>query len=600
MHSKDGGMTQSYRSHTCGELTSDRVGEEVSLAGWVTKKRDLGGLNFIDLRDKYGITQLAFDQFGGDQGIIKEISLETVIRVEGTVSMRPDEAQNKRMKTGEVEVKVAKIEILSRAQTPPFLPFGAIDSTEDLKLKYRYLDMRTQRLQGLMQLRSNVGRKIREELYQKDFVEIETPVLYKSTPEGARDFIVPSRVHPAKVYALPQSPQTLKQLLMIGSTDRYFQICKCFRDEDLRADRQPEFSQLDLEVSFVNASDIKALVESLLARVFEIPGLELPMISYQEVMDLYGSDKPDTRFGLKQIDVTDCFKDSAFKTFAGVEADNGLIKAMFVSGEHKFFSRKETDQWASLVKPFGGKGVAFFKLQEGKRSAGISKFIDDNQLNQFEQRMQKVGESTGDGTWLFFADPVHQVAHDCADVVRRHLGRELNLIQEGYHFLWVYDFPLLEYDAEDGRFYAKHHPFTSPKREDRDIFFGDNHEALTNCRAEAYDVVCNGHELGGGSIRIHEPEMQRRMFEILNFTPEEIQKQFGFFVEALSYGTPPHGGLAFGLDRMVMLLAKNENIRDVIAFPKTNTATDLMAQSPSTPSEEQTRELHFEWLRSER
>lgn len=588
-------MKQSYRTHHCGELRANLIGEKASLAGWVNKKRDLGGLHFIDIRDKYGLTQLSFEKFSGDIDILKECSLESVIRVEGQISARPESAKNTDMPTGEVELQVESIEVLSRAKTPPFLPFGQIDSTEDLKLKYRYLDLRTQRLQSMLSLRSETGRNIREVLYAENFTEVETPVLYKSTPEGARDFVVPSRVHAGKVYALPQSPQTLKQLLMVGGTDKYFQICKCFRDEDLRADRQPEFTQLDIEASFVNASDIKALIEKVVAKVFKRPGINFPIMTYQKAMELYGCDKPDIRFGLKQIDVTDLFKESSFKTFASVSKAGGLIKALFVPASLKVFSRKETDAWVKIVKPYGGKGVAFFKDLGGELSAGISKFIAKEDLSSLKEGLEKVGEAATDGTWLFFADTNPDITHACADAVRRHLGRELDLMEPGHHFLWVTDFPLLEYDSEDGRFYAKHHPFTSPKDEDLEIFLKGDPEALKNCRAEAYDLVCNGYELGGGSIRIHDSSVQEKMFEILGFTPADCQRQFGFFIEALSYGTPPHGGVALGLDRMVMLLAHNDNIRDVIAFPKTNTATDLMSSSPSRPSTDQTDELHFSW-----
>ena len=435
-------------------------------------------------------------------------------------------------------------------------------------------------------------KKFREVLYSENFTEVETPILYKTTPEGARDYIVPSRVHPGKVYALPQSPQTLKQLLMISNLDKYFQICKCFRDEDLRADRQPEFSQVDIEVSFANQDYVKNLVTKLVQNVFDLPdNFELPTMSYKEAMDKYGTDKPDARFGLEQFDVTNLFPKSEFKVFSSVAEANGLIKTMFVPASNGEFSRKDMDGLTDVVKPHGGKGVAWFKVQDGAVSGGISKFIDEAILAS----LQKIVGSSDNGTFMFFADPKASVAHACADVTRRFLGNKLDLIdRSAYKFLWVNDFPLLEYDDETKRFYACHHPFTMPSESEMDNFMSGDPEKLKNMTADAYDIVCNGYEMGGGSRRIYDNEVQKQMFKVLGMGEEEVNEKFGFFVEALKYGTPPHAGVAFGLDRTVMLVVGTDNIRDVIAFPKTNTATDLMSNCPSEASIEQYNELKIQ------
>jgi aspartyl-tRNA synthetase len=582
------------RSHTCGELNAEHVGQSVTLCGWVNKNRDLGGLHFIDLRDKHGLTQLGFTNFTQDLSILKDCQLESVIKVTGKVMKRPDEAVNKNMATGEVELAVETLEILSGCDVNsiPFLPHGAIEATEDNKLKYRYLDLRTNKLQNLLKLRSDVTLKVRQTMMEEGFVEVETPILYKSTPEGARDYIVPSRVHPGHVYALPQSPQTLKQLLMIGGTDKYFQICKCFRDEDLRADRQPEFTQIDIEASFATEEYIKNIVTNMLRRLFDLgEDFEVPVMSYADAMRDYGCDKPDVRFGLKQHVVSELFHGTEFGVFANAIKSGGMIKTMFVPASMGTFSRKILDGFVDVVKPHGGKGVAFFKVEDKNASGGISKFITDDILT----KLSALESDSANGTWLFFADE-ESIVHSSADALRRHLGKELNLVKEGeYKFLWVNDFPLFEY--ADGRYYAMHHPFTMVKQDQLDDFFtgdlNDPKSKLGALCAQAYDIVCNGYEIGGGSIRIHNQEVQSRMFEILGMSEEEVKKQFGFFVEALKYGTPPHGGLAFGLDRMIMILAGTDNIRDVIAFPKTTTASDLMSNAPSQPAVEQTDELHF-------
>ncbi|ATH08762.1 aspartate--tRNA ligase [Halobacteriovorax marinus] len=585
------------RTHNCGELREEHVGQTVTLCGWVNKYRDLGALHFIDIRDKYGLTQLGFEAFTGDLAILKDCALESVIKVTGEVAKRPEAAQNKKMDTGLVEVQVKEIEVLSRNDIDniPFLPFGQIEATEDLKLKYRYLELRTKKLQDILALRSKATNTVRRILQEQKFIEVETPILYKSTPEGARDYVVPSRVHPGKVYALPQSPQTLKQLLMIGSTDKYFQICRCFRDEDLRADRQPEFTQIDMEISFATPEYIKNLVEKILGELFDLEdGFTLPMMSYNEALARFGSDKPDLRFGLEHRIVTNIFKDSDFSVFSSVAGANGLIKAIFVPEAMGSFSRKDTDALTEVVKPHGGKGVAFFKVSGEERTGGISKFITD----EIYQALVATGEESGNGTWLFCADADHDTTHGCADALRRHLGKKLDIIEDGYKFLWVYDFPLLEWNPDDKRYIARHHPFTMINVDQKDTFIAadpKDSESLKDMPAQAYDVVCNGYELGGGSIRIHEQPIQKKMFEVLGMGEEEIQSQFGFFVEALKYGVPPHGGLAFGLDRIIMLLAKTDSIRDVIAFPKTTSASDLMSKAPSVPAQAQLDELHFNW-----
>lgn len=586
------------RTHHCGELRESDIGKTVTLCGWLNKYRNLGSLHFIDVRDKYGVTQLGFEQYKGDIHELRKFSLESVILAKGKVMARPDSAKNANMPTGIIEIQVEEIRLLSHAEEVPFLPHGMVQATEDLRLRYRYLDLRSKKLQDMITLRSQTTRKAREALYALGFNEVETPILYKTTPEGARDYIVPSRVHPGKVYALPQSPQTLKQLLMIANTDKYFQICRCFRDEDLRADRQPEFTQVDIEVSFPTLEYMKNLATHVVKHVFELPAdFQMQSISYDEVMRDYGSDKPDVRFALKQMTVTDLFKNSSFATFSEVaNAKYGMVKAMFISTKMGTLARKDIDGLVEVVKPYGGKGVAWFKVENGQVSGGISKFIDPNLLNAlYERSVEK-----GDGLWFFSADKNFNVAHDCADALRRHFGKTFNLIDhEKYAFLWVYDFPLFDYDQDANTLGAKHHPFTRPKDEDVELYFSNDKSKIANVKAYAYDIVCNGYEIGGGSMRIFDNKQQSRMFELLGFTPEEAQHQFGFFIEALKYGTPPHAGMAFGMDRLIMLLAKTDSIRDVIAFPKTASATDLMASSPSRPNSAQVKELGFTWLQED-
>ncbi|MCK5882293.1 MAG: aspartate--tRNA ligase [Bacteriovoracaceae bacterium] len=589
--------------HNCGELREENSGTEVVLCGWVNKSRDLGGIHFIDIRDKYGVTQLNFEDFKGDLSILKDCSLESVIRAKGLVRVRPDSAQNRKMETGMVELLVSEIEVMSQSDKDniPFLPYGQVGASDDLKLKYRYLDLRTKKLQDMLKLRSQTTFKVRNVLMNEDFVEVETPMLYKSTPEGARDYIVPSRVHPSQVYALPQSPQTLKQLLMIGGTDKYFQICKCFRDEDLRSDRQPEFTQIDMEISFATPEYIKNLIEKLLAEIFGLKdGLSIPVMGFDEAMDIYGCDKPDARFELKHMKAAELFKSSEFKVFSGPANSGGLVKAIFLPESMGTMARKDIDALVEVVRPYGGKGVAWFKTQDGKRTGGVSKFITD----EIYSGLDSMSPEKGNGLWMFFADMNHEVAHASADAVRRFLGNKFELHCKENVFLWINDFPLFEWSEEAGRFAARHHPFTQPKACDLEKFLngapGDKNGSLSECKADAYDVVCNGYELGGGSIRIYDNKIQSHMFKCLNMTDEEIDSQFGFFINALKFGVPPHGGLAFGLDRIMMILMKTEFIKDVIAFPKTNSATDMMAGSPSRPAAAQLEELHFNWNQKEK
>jgi aspartyl-tRNA synthetase len=591
-------LAGSMRTHHCGELRESDIGKKVVLCGWMNKYRNLGSLHFIDLRDKYGVTQLGFEQYKGDIEGLRKFSLESVLEVKGTVIARPESAKNTNMDTGLVEVQVDEIKLLSYAEEVPFLPHGKVQATEDLRLRYRYLDLRSKKLQDILTMRSETTRKARLALYELGFTEVETPILYKTTPEGARDYIVPSRVHPGRVYALPQSPQTLKQLLMIANTDKYFQICRCFRDEDLRADRQPEFTQIDIEVSFPTLEYMKNLATHVVKNIFSMPEtFEMKSISYDEVMKDYGSDKPDVRFGLKQMVVTDLFKTSSFATFSEVAGTkNGMVKAMFVPTSMGTLARKDIDGLTEIVKPYGGKGVAWFKVENGAVTGGISKFIDATLLASLQDRSVE----KGDGLWFFTADKNENVAHDCADALRRNFGKLFNLIKgDEYAFLWVYDFPLFDYDAETDSLAAKHHPFTRPKDEDMELYYSNDKSKIKDVKAYAYDIVCNGYELGGGSMRIFDTKQQSRMFELLGFTPEDAHHQFGFFIEALKYGTPPHAGMAFGMDRLVMQLARTDSIRDVIAFPKTASATDLMASAPSRPHTAQTTELGFKWLKEE-
>lgn len=582
-------MTGLKRTSYCGETSSALVGKEVVVCGWVQKIRDKGMLVFIDLRDRTGIVQLAFDDQTPEELRQKAQTAraEFVLMAKGTV--RPRESVNKDLKNGDVEVYVSDLRILSRAQTPPFEITETTNVKEDLRLKYRYLDLRRGEMQQSIMLRHRIVKAARDYYDRNGFLEIETPCLIKSTPEGARDYLVPSRVQPGKFFALPQSPQQYKQLLMLSGFDRYMQIARCFRDEDLRADRQPEFTQIDLEMSFVDEEDVMSVNEGFVKHVFqEVLGKEVQTpfrrVNYQEAMSRYGSDKPDTRFGLELCDLTGLVKDTGFKVFRGAVDGGGSVRAINAKGAAGKLSRKEVDKLADFVKTYRAKGLAFTRLTPEGESSSYEKFLTPDEAKAIRERL---GAETGD-VLLIVADPKDQVVFDSLGALRVRLAKQLDLIPPGsFDFLWVTQFPLFEYDEEEGRYAAKHHPFTSPMLEDLDKMESDP----ANCRARAYDMVINGCEVGGGSIRITDPEVQERMFQALGFTPERARAQFGFLIDAFKYGAPPHGGMAYGLDRLVMLMLGKESIKEVIAFPKVQNASELMTGCPDTVEDKSLQEL---------
>ncbi len=580
------------RSHMCATLTVDHIGQEVTLMGWAQKRRDLGGVIFVDLRDRTGIMQIVFDATLCSEDFKKAESIrsEYVLAVKGEVVKRDDETINPNLTTGEIEIKVKALKILSSAQTPPFYIEEESDVNEQVRLKYRYLDLRRSDMQKNMILRHQVAKIARDFFDSNGFLEIETPMLTKSTPEGARDYLVPSRVHPGKFFALPQSPQIYKQLLMLSGMDRYFQIVKCFRDEDLRADRQPEFTQIDVEMSFIDVEDILTLNEQLLADVFKqakgitlkTPFLRLP---YQEAMDRFGSDKPDVRFDLELINLSDVVKDSDFKVFADTVAKGGSVRAINAKNAMDKFSRRDLDALVEFVKIYRAKGMAWIVVTEDELKSPITKFFNEKEIQAILDRTK-----AEPGDILMFVADKDQIVYDALGNLRLEIGKKMNLIdKEAYQFVWVTDFPLLEYDEEEKRYVAKHHPFTSPRDEDIDLL---DTEPAKVC-AKAYDIVLNGVEIGGGSIRVHSSELQQKIFETLGFSKEEAWERFGFLMEAFKYGTPPHGGIAYGLDRLVMLLAGCDSIRDVIAFPKVQNASELMINSPDEVSGKQLKELHI-------
>jgi aspartyl-tRNA synthetase len=581
------------RTYYCGEVTEKAIGEKVQLKGWVQKRRDLGGLIFIDLRDRTGIVQIVFSPEMSEEAlkVAETIRSEYVLDVEGTVVAREEGTVNPNLATGKVEVHVQRVTILNEAKTPPFVIADQTDVSEDVRLKYRYLDLRRPVMFQTFKMRHQVTKAIRDFLDEEGFLEVETPILTKSTPEGARDYLVPSRVHPGEFYALPQSPQIFKQLLMVAGFERYYQIARCFRDEDLRADRQPEFTQVDIETSFMSQDDIMAMVERMMARVMKVAkGIDLPLpfprMSYDEAMSRYGSDKPDTRFGMELVDLSEQVKECGFKVFANAVQNGGQVKAINVKQGADKYSRKDIDGLTEFVARYGAKGLAWLKVEVDGLKGPIAKFF-----NEEEQKgmMETLNAEIGD-LLLFVADTKKVVA-DALGALRLKLGKELNLIDETkFNFLWITDWPLLEYDEEEGRYYAAHHPFTMPVREDLPKLETEPEKV----RAQAYDLVLNGYELGGGSLRIFEREVQEKMFRVLGFTQEEAKAQFGFLLEAFEYGTPPHGGIALGLDRLVMLLAGRTNLRDTIAFPKTASASCLLTEAPSPVSDEQLNELHLE------
>ncbi len=582
-------MTGLKRTNYCGETTAALLGREVVVCGWVQKIRDKGMLVFVDLRDRTGIVQLAFDDQTPEELRKKAqtVRAEYVLMARGEVRAR--ESVNKEMKNGDVEVYVRELRILAKAQTPPFEITDTTSVKEELRLKYRYLDLRRGEMQRNLMMRHRIVKAARDYYDQNGFLEIETPCLIKSTPEGARDYLVPSRVQPGKFYALPQSPQQYKQLLMLSGYDRYMQIARCFRDEDLRADRQPEFTQIDLEMSFVDEDDVMTVNEGFMKHVFkEVLGVEIPTpfrrLKYQEAMDRYGSDKPDTRFGLELTDLTDLLRDTGFKVFRGAVDGGGSVRAINAKGAAAKLSRKEIDKLTDFVKTYRAKGLAFTRLTPEGESSSYEKFLTPEEARAVRERM---GAETGD-VILIVADPKNGVVYDSLGALRNHLGRLLGLIPENtFDLLWITEFPLFEYDEEEERYVAKHHPFTSPMLEDLPIMDTDPE----HCRARAYDMVLNGCEVGGGSIRINDPELQERMFRALGFTEERARAQFGFLIDAFKYGAPPHGGMAFGLDRLVMLMLGRDSIKEVIAFPKVQNASELMTGCPDTVEEKSLQEL---------
>lgn len=575
------------RTHKCGRLDSENIEDNVVVAGWVQKRRDHGGLIFIDIRDRSGIVQTVFNP---DNETVfnkaENLRAEYVVALRGEVRKRPDGNINAEMMTGEVEIEVEELEVLDEAETPPFQVKDSIDVGENLRLKYRYIDLRRPFMKNIIKLRHKAMKRTRDYLVERDFWEIETPILTKSTPEGARDYLVPSRVKPGNFFALPQSPQLFKQLLMVSGMEKYFQIARCFRDEDLRANRQPEFTQIDVEMSFIEREDVFELVEGLVKDVFEIVDIdvpeEIPVMSYDTAIEEYGSDKPDLRFGMKLKDISEIVVDSDFNIFSGTVRDGGQVKGIRVEGGAEF-SRKEIDDYTDYVKKFGAKGLAWMALKKDELKSPIAKFLSKTEI---EKIIKKMEAKTGD-LLLFVADSSKVVASSLGNL-RLKVADDLELIlQDEYEFTWIVDFPLFEYDEDAERYVAQHHPFSAPL--DKDIELLDSNPA--EVRSDAYDLVLNGEELCGGSIRIHDEKLQQKVFNALNIAEEEAEEKFGFLLEAFKYGTPPHGGVAFGFDRMLQIMAGADSIRDVIAFPKTQTSTSPLTNAPSTVSKEQLEEL---------
>ena len=576
------------RTKYCGQFRTQDIGAQATVFGWVQKVRNLGGLIFVDLRDRTGLVQCVFDESVDRELADKAFTVrgEYVLAVCGTVRAR--QVVNDRLPTGDVEILASELRILSAAKTPPFEIVENSNVNEELRLKYRYLDLRRPDVMKNLLLRSRTYKVVRDYFAENGFVEVETPILMKSTPEGARDYLVPSRVHPGRFYALPQSPQIYKQLLMLSGFDRYIQIARCFRDEDLRADRQPDFTQIDLEMSFVERDDVIAVNEGLLQRLWkELLGVDIPTpfrrMTYREAMDRYGSDKPDLRFGLELVDLSDTLRGCGFKVFASALEEGGSVRAINVKGGAQKLSRKEIDSLGEYVKTYRAKGLAWARLGE-QTTSSFAKFLSEQ---EFAAVLSAAGAQEGDVV-LIVADAKPAVVFDSLGALRCEVARRLGLIDEGkWEFLWVTDFPLLEYDEEQGRYVAMHHPFTAPMDEDLPKL----DSAPGSVRAKAYDCVLNGYEIGGGSIRIYNTELQSKMFDLLGLSKEQTQRRFGFLLEAFDYGTPPHGGLAFGLDRLVMLLAGEDNIRNVIAFPKVQNASELMSGAPDTVDDSQLEEL---------
>ena len=577
------------RTHNCGEIRKEHIKEKVSLCGWVHSYRDHGGVVFIDLRDKYGLTQIVFEPAHNKVAhkLANDLRREYVIKVEGYVRSR-GKLINPKLATGEIEVLADSVEILNKSETPPFEIDENISVSEDLRLKYRYLDLRRPRMQHNLQVRHKVITTARTYLNENGFSEIETPLLAKSTPEGARDYLVPSRVNKGMFYALPQSPQLYKQMLMIAGMDRYYQVAKCLRDEDLRGDRQPEFTQLDMEMSFIDEEDIYTLVEGMLKKVWkEVLGIKIqtpfPRLTYHDAMDKYGCDKPDTRFELPLNNMTNTLNGSGFKVFEDVIKEGGTIKCINVKNSN--FSRNDIDSFIEFVKIYDAKGLAWMKMTD-KLESSVTKFFTEPMLKKIEKKVQA---EKGD-LLLFVADKKHKIVNDALAALRLKIGKQLGLIDENkYNFLWVYNFPMLEYDEEEQRHVAVHHPFTSPNPSE--LKYLETNPEKVNARA--YDIVLNGWELGGGSIRIHDPEIQKRVFKAIGLSQKQAESQFGFLLEAFTFGAPPHGGIALGMERMIALMTKSDSIREVIAFPKNKNAESLLVGSPSEVDTSQLRDLHI-------
>ena len=581
------------KRNLAGELRETHVDENVKLKGWVQKRRDLGGLIFIDLRDRSGIVQVVFNPEESKEAIeiADTVRNEYVVSIKGTVVKRDPKTFNPEIPTGEIEVMASEIEIINKSKTPPFQIDGHTDVSEDVRLKHRYIDLRRKELQDTIKLRHQITQSVRNFLNEEAFLEMETPILTKSTPEGARDYLVPSRVNEGEFYALPQSPQLFKQLLMVSGFEQYYQIARCFRDEDLRADRQPEFTQIDIETSFLSSDDIIDLTERMLQKVMKETKnqdvtIPFPRMEYQEAMNRFGSDKPDTRFGLELNDAADIFAQSSFKVFKSAIDSGGELRFLNVKQGSQHFSRKDIDQLTEYVKVYGAKGLAWVKVEEDSLAGPIAKFITEDEQKALLQRAK-----AENGDLLLFGADKAGIVFDSLGALRLKIGKELGLIDETkFNFLWVTDWPLLEYDEEAKRYTAAHHPFTLPMERDLELLTTSPEKVHAN----AYDIVLNGYELGGGSLRIYDRAIQDQMFEALGFTKEQAEEQFGFLLEALEYGTPPHGGIALGLDRIVMLLAGRNNLRDTILFPKTSSARDLMTDAPGTVSDAQLEELSIQ------
>lgn len=571
------------RTHNCGELKIQHVGQKVTLTGWVNKRRNFGALVFIDLRDREGLTQCVFDETISEQ--ITNVRNEYVLEIVGEVVERKD--KNPKMKTGDIEIKVESVTIINSAETTPMIIANQTDALEDTRLKYRYLDLRRECLQDNLKLRHKVTMLTRNYLSDLGFLEIETPILCKSTPEGARDYLVPSRISKGNFYALPQSPQIYKQLLMIGGMDKYFQIARCFRDEDLRADRQPEFTQIDIEMSFVEEKDVFGVVEGLMNKIFkEIKQVDLgvfPQLTYNECMASYGSDKPDTRFDMKLQNISSVFENTEFEIFKNILNANGQINCIVVKNGADKFSRKDCDKLGEFVKVYGAKALSYLKYSNNAWAGSINKVVSDSEKQALKETL-----SIEENDMIFVVADKVKVSQTSLGALRVKLGKEFGLIDENkFNFLWVTNFPMFEYVEDEDRYVAAHHPFTSPNLEDVDKLMSEPQ----NCYSRAYDLVLNGYELLSGSIRIHDQELQAKVFEAIGLTEEQAHEKFGFFLEAFKYGTPPHGGVGIGLERLVMILAGTDNIRDVVAFPKTASASDLMSEAPSLVDELQLNEL---------